>query len=265
MMEIMQQELMRTGFWDSHKGTSLILSGKDMHTVADADQFIVIKQGAEVTLTDMTAQRITIFLEENAKLRYITRSNDKQQRFIYLGRDAHLLWTDVAINSMQSDNIVYLGGDGAHARFGSIFLGKGSDICTQKATMVHKGTHTSSHMLTRAVMLDQSKGIYRGLIKILPNAKGSDAFQREDALLLGDHSRMDAVPILEISNDEVKCSHGVTLGQINEEQLFYLQSRGIGRKDAIAMIVQGFFDQMLIAMGEMGESLRKELQEVRYG
>src|SRR5256885_1492185 len=82
----------------------------------------------------------------------------------------------------------------------------------------------SSHMLTRAVLLEKSKGMYRGLIRILPGASKCDAYQREDALLLGDESRMDAVPILEIKNDDVKCSHGVTLGQVNEEQLFYLET-----------------------------------------
>jgi Fe-S cluster assembly protein SufD len=231
------------------------------------DQTVIhVRQHAEATVVEQSMECTTyIFLEPNAKLRYITHSESSTQRFVYLEQHAQLVWTDVAFNGMRSENTIYLAGDGANARFGSVFLGKNAEECRQVVSMIHKGSRTSSHMLTRAVMLDNSKGAYRGLIRILPDAKGCDAFQREDALLLGDHSRMDAVPVLEISNDDVRCSHGVTLGQIDEEQLFYVQSRGLSRADAISMMVQGFFDQMLIAMGEMGEPLRKQLQEVHYG
>ena len=73
---------------------------------------------------------------------------------------------------------------------------------------------------------------------------------------------MDAEPILEIANNNVKCSHGVTLGQVNDEQLFYLKSRGIDEELATRMIVHGFFDQLLISMGEYGQKLRHQIEEI---
>ena len=82
--------------------------------------------------------------------------------------------------------------------------------------------------------------------------------EHEDTLLLGEHAHIDAVPILEIENNEVQCSHGVTIGSISDEQLFYLQARGIFIEDAKKMLLLGFFDRMLISMGELGKSIRDE-------
>jgi Fe-S cluster assembly protein SufD len=225
----------------------------------ERDVLIIVKANAEAVITEESATGSYVVLEENAKLRYLTISNGKNRRIVCLKQDSQLIWNDATFGA-ESDNLIYLAERGANARFGSLMLGREQQRCVQHATMVHASPKTSSYMLTRSVLTEHSTGVYRGTIRILPGARGCDAMQKADTLLLGDNSRMDAIPVLEISNDDVRCSHGVAIGQVDEEQLFYLQSRGIPRDDAIRMIVRGFFDQMLIAMGEAGERLRQRLE-----
>ena len=255
--------LKNTGVWQQGgvydlitvEGHRTISPNPHHHTI------IIIKPNSEATLTAQATGAISIIVEENAKLRYLSASKEQVKSFIYLSNDAQLIWNDASLTSSAAESTVYLAGQGANARYGSVMLGNNTD-CAQQITMIHAASHTSSYMLTRAVLTGTGKGRYRGTIRIASNAKGCDAHQKADTLLLGEQSRIDAVPVLEINNEDVKCSHGVSIGQIDEEQLYYLQSRGIDRQLATHMIITGFFDQMLIAMGEPGERMRKELEAV---
>lgn len=242
----------------AHPGEVYVLKGTEqLHLRTTESTVILIKSNADVLITEESHHNTYILIEEHARLRYNTSAKGDVMRTIYMQANSRLLWHDVSFDGSNAHNAVHLSGEGAEARFASLmFANRG---VAQTANMIHEASHTSSNMLTRAVLLESAKGTYRGLIKINPKASGCDAHQREDTLLLGDQAKMDAVPILEISNNNVKCSHGVTLGQVDDEQLFYLESRGIERSDAVTMIVQGFFDQLLISMGEYGTQVREEL------
>ena len=100
-------------------------------------------------------------------------------------------------------------------------------------------------MATRTVLDDSAKAVYRGLIRIEKGADRTDSHQHSDTLLLGDESRADAVPELEIENGDVRCSHGATIGQIDEDKLFYMMSRGIDARTAKKQVIKGFFRPIL--------------------
>jgi Fe-S cluster assembly protein SufD len=106
---------------------------------------------------------------------------------------------------------------------------------------------------------EQSRSIFAGLIKVAEGAHRTDAYQKVRNLLLSDDAEANSMPGLEILADEVKCSHGATSGELNAEELFYLEARGIPRKVGRRMVVMGFFDSLLERIGD--EALRKYLSE----
>jgi Fe-S cluster assembly protein SufD len=92
---------------------------------------------------------------------------------------------------------------------------------------------------------DHSHTVYSGLIRVQRNAEKTDAYQANRNLVLSDHAKADSKPELEILNNDVRCTHGSTVGQVDDEQLFYLESRGISHDDAQRLIVEGFFEDVI--------------------
>ena len=107
------------------------------------------------------------------------------------------------------------------------------------------------------MLTDSSKGLSRGLVRIGKNAAGSNGYEKQDALLLSDKAEADAIPNLEIHNNEVKCSHGSTVGQIDAEKMFYLMSRGLNEKEAKLKIVEGYFMPILDTFED--ESVKEQI------
>ena len=113
------------------------------------------------------------------------------------------------------------------------------------AKMVHCAPNTSSTVLSKSISRDGGRTSYRGLVKVLPNAHNVKVNVRCDALLLDEKSRSDTYPYMEIDNKDVQIGHEATVSKIGDEQLFYLMSRGLSENDAIAMIVNGFFEPFI--------------------
>ena len=101
-----------------------------------------------------------------------------------------------------------------------------------------------SDFLYKAALQDKSRTVWRGMIKVEEEAQKTDGYQRNDNLLMSHHARADAIPGLEIEADDVRCTHGATSGQVDEELIFYAQIRGFTRKEATRVIVTGFFQQV---------------------
>jgi Fe-S cluster assembly protein SufD len=109
----------------------------------------------------------------------------------------------------------------------------------------HAVPNCTSNQLFKGVLDDMSTGAFNGRIFVAKNAQGTMAYQKSNNILLTDEAKMDAKPQLEIYADDVKCSHGATVGQINEEALFYLRSRGISKKEARLMLMFGFAHEVI--------------------
>ncbi len=115
-----------------------------------------------------------------------------------------------------------------------------NDIGRWNIEIIHAAPHTKSRTNVKGVVGGHGQAFVNGTIRVLPGAAGTEAFLEERILLVSANARAEAVPNLEIKTDDVKCSHAATIGKIDEEQLFYLETRGISRTQAKAMIVDGF-------------------------
>jgi len=150
-----------------------------------------------------------------------------------------------------------LAGEGAESRIIGLTFGSGRQHLDTHTLHHHSAGKTSSHIDFKVVLKDRSLSAYTGLIRIENDAKTCEAYQENRNLLLSRGARAETIPELEILNEDVSCSHGATIGPLDPEQVFYLNSRGIGTEEATRMIVSGFIAKTLI---RVPEDLRERLQ-----
>lgn len=115
-----------------------------------------------------------------------------------------------------------------------------SEVCRWDIEIIHAAPNTSSKTDIKGVVDGSAQAFVNGTIRVLPAAKNTEAFLEERILLVSENAKAEAVPNLEIETDQVHCSHAATVGKIDEEELFYLESRGLREKQAKEMIVEGF-------------------------
>ncbi len=151
-----------------------------------------------------------------------------------------------------------LAGSGSQSNNYGVFMGTGKQEFDTYNTVVHSEPHTDSDMDNKGIVKDRAKSVYRGLVKVKEKAHDSNGYQKEDTLILSDYAEADAVPNLEIENNDVRCSHGATIGQVDKEKLFYMQTRGLSRKEAEREIVKGFLGSMINRV--KSEQLREEME-----
>ncbi len=151
-------------------------------------------------------------------------------------------------------------GQGASTRQVALYFADGTQSHDFRPTQEHVAPKTTSDMLFKGAVSGSARSVYTGLIKIGADARGAQAFQTNRNLTLSDDSWADSVPNLEIDTNDVKCSHASTIGPIDEEQRFYLESRGIPPEIAERLVVLGFFDEVLAQL-PIGD-LRYELREI---
>jgi Fe-S cluster assembly protein SufD len=140
---------------------------------------------------------------------------------------------------------VDLVGEGAHADLSGLYFGFGQQTLDQQITVVHRAKNCTSRQSYRGVLDDGSTGVWNGGVDVRPGADGTDSEQSNDNLLLSRQAEVNTMPRLEILADEVSCQHGATVGQLDEEALYYLRSRGIAKADASRLLINGFADQMM--------------------
>jgi Fe-S cluster assembly protein SufD len=135
-----------------------------------------------------------------------------------------------------------------------LYLAEGTQHFDHETLQDHIAPHATSNLLYKGALNDTSRSVFRGMIRVHPGAQRTDSYQTNRNLILSGKARADSLPNLEIGADDVRCSHAATVGQLDEEEIFYLLSRGIPKVEAIKLVIFGFF----------GEVLRQlELDEVR--
>lgn len=161
-------------------------------------------------------------------------------------RAASLQWTVGALGSRLSkvNQHVELVGEGAECQVNGVMFTEGKQHLSYHTLQHHVAPSCRSDFLYKAALQDSSRTVWRGMIKVNPGAQKTDGYQRNDNLLLSDSSRADAIPGLQIEADDVRCTHGSTTGRVDDELIFYAMCRGFTRKEAIRMIVTGFFQQV---------------------
>lgn len=152
-----------------------------------------------------------------------------------------------------------------------LVVGSGKQKINLYTLQDHLKGESISDLLIKSVLFDESKFNYRGLIKIEKNAQKSDAYQKNQNLLLSDNASVDSKPYLEILANNVRCTHGVTIGNLDKDQLYYLSSRGITKESATQLLINGFCQGVLKRIeddkirGEISGILKNKIRLILQG
>ncbi len=228
---------------------------------------VVAEEGSALTLYEehlsatpqagaFAAPAAEVIVGDGARVHYTTLQGSGEAvrefgtRRAVVGREAHLEWTTVVLGAQQSWMRLQgvFAGPGAEARLHGLYL-PGSEQEFHLVTLQeHQAPHTQSDLYFKGALRDQARSVYHGVIRVHPGAQRANGYQQNRNLLLSGHARADSIPILEIEANDVKCSHGATVGQVDPDQLFYLTSRGLPRPEAEQLLVEGFFREVLDAL-----------------
>ncbi|MGC8915969.1 MAG: Fe-S cluster assembly protein SufD [Thermoanaerobaculum sp.] len=148
------------------------------------------------------------------------------------------------------DTGVILAGRGAEVETYGVTLGSGSQHFDHHTEHIHAASQTHSNLDFKVALAGKARSVYTGLIRIEEHAATCEAYQENRNLLLSEEARAESIPELEILNEDVRCTHGATVAPLDEEQVFYLKSRGIPHHQAVRLIVYGFLDQTLSRLPE---------------
>ena len=252
------------------------LFSEELNIFEAVRNLILLEEGSSVNLINESSSGenanplvsivTEIFLEKEAKLSYANLQLYSKQTVSHFFQRA-----EINDNAELTNIIVALGGKISKADLGTnlsgehasvttcgIVLGDGIQKFDHHTTIEHNAPYTKSDLNFRVALKGKSRSAYTGNLKISHEAVKSDAHQENRNLLLSDEAKAESIPELEIlTNDVVRCNHGVTVGQIDKDQIFYLMSRGLLQKDAEQVIVEGFIEPTISRIPE--ESLIEEI------
>jgi Fe-S cluster assembly protein SufD len=244
---------------------------------------VVLEEGAEATLVRESTSRgrgqqaalhcgaVELFVGDRANLRFVNVQNWDDQTWHFsreraiVGRDATVQWTVGGLGSRLAkvNQEVALAGQGASAQVNGVMFTSGRQHLAYFTRQDHMAPNTRSDLLYKGGLKDKSRIVWKGMIRVEKDAQKTDAYQKDDNLLLSDHCRADSIPGLEIEANDVRCTHGATAGRVDEDMIFYAQSRGVPRETAIRLIVEGFFANVYdrITLEPVRETLRTAVAE----
>ncbi len=194
-----------------------------------------------------------IFVGENAHFDLLRMQNEHNaackitHTFIHQDKNSVATSNNMTLHGglIRNSTYHYLGGEGAECHSFGLFLADKWQHVDNFVFVEHAFPHCTSNQLFKGVLDDMATGAFNGRILVQPGAQGTLAYQKNNNILLTDDAKMDSKPQLEIYADDVKCSHGATVGQLNDDALFYLQSRGISKHDAKLMLMFGFAHEVI--------------------
>jgi Fe-S cluster assembly protein SufD len=240
---------------------------------------LVVEAGSRITYLEeyaspsieqqsLNAGVVEVFLKEDAHLTFVTLQEwmgkvlDISTQRALTERDSRLDWLVIGVGdgTTKSNIETALRGAGASVQMLGILWGYGRQHTDYHTAQDHIAPHTTSDLLYKAALTDEAKSIFSGRIRVEKGAQGTDAYQTNRSILLSNHASAFPSPNLEIEANEVRCSHGASVGKVDQDQLFYLMARGIPRETATRMIVEGFFSDVLER--EPVESIRGNLREL---
>jgi Fe-S cluster assembly protein SufD len=196
---------------------------------------------------------VEIFVGDSASLQFIELQSWGEHVWNFshersrVGKDGNLDWIFAAVGSHLTKNFsdLDLYGQGAVGKMSGFYFTEGTQHLDHDTQQNHLAPNTTSDLLFKGALKDQSRSVWQGMIYVAPVAQKTDGYQANRNLILSKSARADSIPGLEILADDVRCTHGATVGKIEPEPIFYLKSRGIPERDAIRMLVKGFFDPIM--------------------
>lgn len=238
--------------------------------IAEASSQVVILEenlSLDATASGMHSGAVEIFAGQNASVTYVQvqRWNHHVWNFAshraIVERDAQLCWVTATFGGRLNklNQVSVLDGPGCDVKMLGLSFTDGRQHLDVSTAQEHASPYTSSDLLYRTVLKDRAQTAWGGNIYVYPEANYTDAYQKNDNLVLSERAHADTLPGLEIQAHEVRCTHGATAGKIDPEQIFYLMSRGMSYAQAERLIVEGFFEPVLERIPL--ESVREELSE----
>jgi Fe-S cluster assembly protein SufD len=158
----------------------------------------------------------------------------------------------------RNDITATLAGEGAECTLNGLYVADGDTLVDTHTTIDHAMPHCPSHEVYKGILAGRAKAVFNGKIIVRPDAQKTDAKQTNKALLLSGDASINTKPQLEIFADDVKCTHGAAIGQLDPDQLFYLRARGIGEEDARNMLIHAFASDVLNGIKHQGVRVRLE-------
>jgi Fe-S cluster assembly protein SufD len=224
---------------------------------------VVLERGAQAQLVEsydgtprkesLTNAVAEVVLGDGAQLEYCRVQRQDASGYhiattqAHQGRDSRLIFTTIALGAglMRHDINAVLDGTGAFLVLNGLSVLGGRQHVDHHTTIDHAQPHGESHEYFNGVFDGEARGVFNGRIIVRPGAQRTDSKQTNNNLLLSDSARADSQPQLEIYADDVKCTHGSTVGPLDETALFYLRSRGIGSREARGLLTYGFGAEIL--------------------
>ncbi len=211
-----------------------------------------------------------VFVGEDSKLIYATLQDWGRNVFHYsnqrarVERGGELQWIQTLLGGRMTKTNSYFGlvGPGAQVFVHGFMFGDQRQHFDLHTLQKHLADHTTSDLLIKGCLKDRARSVYQGLIQVAEGAQRTDAYQANRNLLLSETARADSIPGLEILANDVRCTHGATIGTVDEEQMYYLMARGLPRNLAQRLIVEGFFAPVLdrIPLESVREQLGRAIQ-----
>jgi Fe-S cluster assembly protein SufD len=249
---------------------------------------VILEPGAEATMLSETASAthesqglhcgsIELIVEQGAKLRYVNLQNWGHEVWhfahqkAHVGREGRLQWTIGALGSRLAkvNQHVAMTGPDAEVQVNGVMFTEGRQHLSYNTHQHHQAPYCKSDLLYKAALQDRSRTVWRGMIKVDRDAQRTDAYQRNDNLMLSRDARADSIPGLEIEADDVRCTHGSTSGRVDDQQVFYAMTRGYTRREAVRMIVAGFFQQIFDRItiesvrNALGEAIGRRVRDIK--
>ena len=246
--------------------------------IADKGSYVSYLEGCSAPVRDsyqLHAAVVEVIVHEDAEVKYSTVQNwypgDEEceggilnfvtKRGICEGRNAKLSWTQAETGSAITWKYpsCILKGDNSIGEFYSVALTNRRQQADTGTKMIHIGKNTKSTIISKGLSAGKSDNSYRGLVKILPTAEGARNFTQCDSMLIGNQCGAHTFPYIEVENPSAQIEHEATTSRIGEDQLFYMQQRGISEQDAISMIVNGYckevFKELPLEFAQEAEEL----------
>ena len=255
-----------------------ISTSKDAGATSHPRNLIVAEKSSAVTVVEsyvsivdapsFTNAVTEIVAGENASIEHCKFQDESLEAFhlatvqLRCARRANVIAHSIALGAKLSRNNINttLAGEGVECVLNGLYLTKGEQLADHHMVVDHAQPHCNSHEYYNGILEDRSKGVFHGRILVRPGAQKTDAKQTNKNLLLSDDATADTKPQLEIYADDVKCTHGATIGQLNDESIFYLRARGLGLETARRMLIHAFAGEIIDRV--RNEAVREELDKL---
>lgn len=242
-------------------------------TAAFPHVIVIAEAGSKATIVgvyesagkSLTNTAVQIIVEENANLTHYRVQKESHEAYHYgvteisLGRGSAYNSTNINLGGAiaRHDIDLKFTAEGGEAWVDGLYMLSGEQHSDTHSIIDHRVPNCTSHQTYKGVLNDASRAVFNGKVFVRENAHGTDAQQQNKNLLLSNDARVDTKPQLEIFNDDVKCSHGATVGQLEDEELFYLLTRGLPETLARNLLTYGFAEEIINKIGI--ESIKAEL------